>query len=347
MNLRAVLDHPRGSPERASSHDFSNIQPPAATLEEESGCYTLRKTNCAQGSDRSDAPGMLPSADMPVSRVLRRSARAEPLRPLKLGAVLAIAAAHLFAATELTRCLVALSPLLIIALARRVGSADVYAGAAAIMIAIMDQLNPLTNVGAELLLGVEPHRLIPLGVIALLLIRLRRAQIDLVDLSRRDALTGLLNRRGFETLAEKELGRAARYRRPLAFALIDLDHFKEINDRFGHAQGDEVLRAVATELANLRAFDLPVRLGGDEFGLLMPETDEAAAERVVTRLAQRLRERLKDRAGDVSMSVGIATSGAPPRPLSELMLEADRRMYTHKHEEHQAAREYDAHTQRA
>jgi diguanylate cyclase (GGDEF)-like protein len=274
---------------------------------------------------------------IPTSSVIRRQGRHDLLRPLQLAFGLLIAVAQLYADNGVLRSVLALSPvLLIVTSRRRIGSADVIAGGASLLIAFLDQLRPLDSARSFVVFGFEPNQVIPLVVIGWVLLRLRSAQKDLADLSRLDSLTGLLNRRGFESLAEKELGRAARYQRPIAFALIDLDHFKEINDRFGHAHGDEVLRAVASELANLRSFDLPVRLGGDEFGLLMPETDEAAAQRVVSRLAQRLRERLGNESPQISMSVGIATSSAPPRPLADLMVEADRRMYSHKQEEHAA-----------
>jgi diguanylate cyclase (GGDEF)-like protein len=167
-------------------------------------------------------------------------------------------------------------------------------------------------------------------VLCWVLLRMRRAYLGVVELSRRDPLTGLLNRRGFEELAVRELERAQRYGRTVAFALLDLDRFKQINDRFGHAQGDALLQVVGTELARLRGSDLAVRLGGDEFGLLMPETDEAAAGRVLARLEERVHERLMARGWTLGMSVGIVAGKGGALSITQLLAEADRRMYLNK-----------------
>jgi diguanylate cyclase (GGDEF)-like protein len=131
-------------------------------------------------------------------------------------------------------------------------------------------------------------------------------------------------------LAQRELGRAARYKRPIAFALVDIDRFKDVNDRFGHARGDRVLGILGAELTRLRASDVAVRLGGDEFGLLMPETDEAAALSVLDRLKQRVAERTRAEGLPITISVGAATSELASVPLARLMAEADRRMYLDK-----------------
>jgi len=105
-----------------------------------------------------------------------------------------------------------------------------------------------------------------------------------------DVLTGALNRRRFLELAEQELARAARYRHPLCLAMLDLDHFKSINDRFGHAAGDEALRAVADVVrGGLRTVDLLGRYGGEELMVALPETNRDAAsialERIRTQVA--------------------------------------------------------------
>jgi diguanylate cyclase (GGDEF)-like protein len=178
--------------------------------------------------------------------------------------------------------------------------------------------------------GIPPHRVLSLLILMLIMLQLRRVYVGLLELTRRDPLTGLLNRRGFEELAAIELERAGRYGRPVAFALVDLDRFKEVNDRFGHAQGDAVLQVVGEELARLRASDLAVRLGGDEFGLLMPETDEAAARTVVARLENRVRERVRSHGWGITLSVGVAATGYLTRSIAALMAEADRRMYLNK-----------------
>jgi diguanylate cyclase (GGDEF)-like protein len=176
----------------------------------------------------------------------------------------------------------------------------------------------------------QPHRALGLLVMAWVLFRFAHAYGCMRELSLRDPLTGLLNRRGFEELAGRELERVARYGRPVAFAVLDVDHFKQINDRFGHAHGDRVLQCVAAELAKLRTCDLAVRLGGDEFGLLMPETDEASAARVIARLKRCVHERTLSQGHSISLSAGIAAARGEERPLEALLEEADGRMYRNK-----------------
>jgi diguanylate cyclase (GGDEF)-like protein len=176
----------------------------------------------------------------------------------------------------------------------------------------------------------ELHQLLALTVLALIFFHLSEASQLMQHLSQRDPLTGLLNRRGFEELSAAELQRAARYERPIAFALLDVDRFKAVNDLYGHATGDRVLRIVSEELLKLRTSDLAVRLGGDEFGLLMPETDAVGAEQLVQRLQHRIHTRMSEYGWPVTVSAGVASSSVCARRLSELTAEADRRMYASK-----------------
>src|SRR6202012_5946327 len=98
---------------------------------------------------------------------------------------------------------------------------------------------------------------------------------------------GFSNRRHFMTLAEAEWGRFQRYQRPLSMLMLDIDHFKSVNDRYGHAVGDEAIIAVVTACQNgKRNSDIAGRLGGEEFAILLPETDAAQA----TVVAERIRE---------------------------------------------------------
>ncbi|MBF0424928.1 MAG: GGDEF domain-containing protein [Magnetococcales bacterium] len=110
---------------------------------------------------------------------------------------------------------------------------------------------------------------------------------DLYDQARRDHLTGLVNRRVFTERLEQELSKAQRYGSPLALAGLDLDHFKAINDRMGHGEGDIALRQVARALSGMiRDTDLLARVGGDEFSLILPNTDQANAFHLLERLCQ-------------------------------------------------------------
>src|ERR1700722_17744090 len=104
-----------------------------------------------------------------------------------------------------------------------------------------------------------------------------------------DGLTSLFNRRHFEELARAEWARFQRYGRPLSLLVIDVDKFKSINDRFGHEAGDLVLKAIADDCnAIRRETDIAARLGGEEFVLLLPETNEAAAAMVAERLRKQI-----------------------------------------------------------
>ena len=123
-------------------------------------------------------------------------------------------------------------------------------------------------------------------VIAVLIARVRRDRRALEALARTDALTGLGNRRSFEAAIEVECARARRSREPLSIAYLDIDGFKGINDRFGHAAGDQVLRQLAVAIgATIRArVDGAFRLGGDEFALLLPASTHQQAAAVVERI---------------------------------------------------------------
>src|SRR6185312_6159583 len=104
-------------------------------------------------------------------------------------------------------------------------------------------------------------------------------------LARIDALTGVANGRTFYDLARVELCRFQRTGRPFTVAYLDLDNFKQVNDRLGHPAGDDLLRRVAQVLRdNTRVLDVPARLGGDEFALLLPETDAEDALPVLSKL---------------------------------------------------------------
>lgn len=149
-------------------------------------------------------------------------------------------------------------------------------------------------------------------------------------LSRTDSLTGLPNARGFHEASSVEIERSARYRHPLTLAFLDLDDFKHVNDRFGHAVGDELLVTVARTLRDAsRSSDLVGRLGGDEFAILFPETGCEAAEPALRKLHSQLDEALRRRGWPVTASIG-AVSAAAASGVEPLLQQADALMYSVK-----------------
>lgn len=149
-----------------------------------------------------------------------------------------------------------------------------------------------------------------------------------------DELTASYNRRYFLDAAERALAESVRYGLPLSLAMLDIDHFKEINDSQGHAAGDEVLRELARLCRQqLRQADIFSRLGGDEFAVLLPGTDHAAALIVAERLRHTLAEgNFPAAAGkQVTVSLGIATRTADVTTLEPLLALADKALYTAKH----------------
>ncbi|HEY0631039.1 MAG TPA: diguanylate cyclase [Thermoleophilaceae bacterium] len=167
-------------------------------------------------------------------------------------------------------------------------------------------------------------------MVAVLRERVDRLIARLADAARTDALTGLLNRRGFQELMEIETERALRSARPLAIIVGDLDHFKHLNDRFGHAAGDLALRRFG-EIASSasRRIDAVARIGGEEFALLLPDTEQHAAYL----LAERLRRAVKEPGVDgelPSVSFGVASFPTHAADAEALMHAADQALYAAK-----------------
>jgi diguanylate cyclase (GGDEF)-like protein len=152
-----------------------------------------------------------------------------------------------------------------------------------------------------------------------------------------DPLTGLYNRRLFAESFEKELNRARRYGLPLGIVILDLHRFKEVNDKYGHPRGDDVLRAAATTLQKaLRTSDSAFRIGGDEFALLLPQTDAAQALALSRRIETVFAETLQpvQLAFSVTMDHGVATFPQDGDQSDQLIRVADERLYRLKHANH-------------
>jgi diguanylate cyclase (GGDEF)-like protein len=167
--------------------------------------------------------------------------------------------------------------------------------------------------------------------LALLLAALKGRLEGEQALARTDALTHAPNRRAFFEMAALELERLRRHGRPLTFAYVDCDDFKDVNDALGHAQGDALLVVVARTLRTAtRAVDRMARLGGDEFGLLLPETDGPTAEALLERMRTALATAMARNGWRVGFSIGAATYHHAPRSVDEMMARADELMYDAK-----------------
>src|ERR1700740_3071525 len=152
-----------------------------------------------------------------------------------------------------------------------------------------------------------------------------------------DPLTGLYNRRLFAEAFEKELNRARRYTLPLGLVILDLHRFKEVNDKYGHPRGDEVLRAAASTWKKaLRTSDSAFRIGGDEFALLLPQTDAEQSLALSRRIETVFGEMLEplQLAVSVSMDHGVATFPQDGEHADQLIRVADERLYRLKHANH-------------
>ena len=181
----------------------------------------------------------------------------------------------------------------------------------------------------------QAEELVMIGV-ATLLVRMIVARAGALRLSSvRDSLTGLLTRGHFEERLATELIRSARYRRPLALALIDLDYFKQINDTYGHPTGDIVLREVGRRLgAAVRRTDLSARIGGDEFALVLVDTNLDGATLKIEEIRSAVATRViptRDGSGvDITLSAGVAVFPLDGEDAEALVSAADARLLVAK-----------------
>jgi diguanylate cyclase (GGDEF)-like protein len=156
-----------------------------------------------------------------------------------------------------------------------------------------------------------------------------------------DSLTGLYNRRLFDEYCDKELNRAKRYNQQLAVVILDLHKLKEVNDRYGHLQGDQVLQLAATTLRKtLRASDFAFRIGGDEFALLLPQTDPEQAVTLSRRVRTQYENEIRPLKIDIGVTLdfGVAVHPQDGSQKSELMGLADKRLYELKNSSRRPAR---------
>lgn len=164
--------------------------------------------------------------------------------------------------------------------------------------------------------------------------RVEQRTRELQELAARDPLTGLYNRRHFGEVIAREFAAAERYDADLACLMLDLDRFKETNDRFGHRTGDEVLAIMAQVIGTeLRGSDVAARFGGDEYIILLPQTSAASAAVLVDRIADRFKEEVSRKFPDapVGVSIGVASLRTTRASSAEALIhEADVALYTVK-----------------
>jgi len=163
----------------------------------------------------------------------------------------------------------------------------------------------------------------------------KRLERALKNIASTDSLTGACNRLHFMERAEREFARYRRYRGSLSLLMLDLDHFKHVNDTHGHHAGDGVLRQMVQRCRQLfRETDLLGRLGGEEFAVLLPETALAQAQITAERLCREMAEQpivLEGQSVAVTVSIGVAQAQADDRSLEELLRRADQALYDAKH----------------
>ena len=170
---------------------------------------------------------------------------------------------------------------------------------------------------------------------AFLLMHKERADREAYELATTDSLTGVYNRRTFEELAEPQLSRARRARVPVSLLMLDLDHFKRVNDTHGHLAGDHVLAAFAELVRTcLRKEDLLARYGGEEFVVLLPGTSEFAAAALAERIRENVASATLRAAGQevrITVSVGLTSeAGHKLPPLEAMLARADEALYAAK-----------------
>jgi diguanylate cyclase (GGDEF)-like protein len=169
------------------------------------------------------------------------------------------------------------------------------------------------------------------GQVRALIEQLHCKLAELQEAASHDPLTGVLNRRAFDPLLERETGRAREAGLALSLIVVDVDHFKRVNDRLGHAGGDEALRLVADVLvAERRSGDLVARLGGEEFGVVLLGADAEEAADVADRIGALLASRTAGHAAPLTLSAGVAALEGPIRTADQLLVAADRALYAAK-----------------
>ena len=226
------------------------------------------------------------------------------------------------------------------------GAALVVTSAVTVGLTVVAALGFLTGVlagspsgtigpSAEAIIGVDLMALILLAYVAMVIAREQRRTRDAaIRLSTIDPLTGLFNRTFFFAAIEREITRSARSGRGFCLLMMDLDELKAVNDRFGHFYGDRVLRGLGEVVTSgVRRLDTAARYGGDEFVVLLPETDPTGAFVLAEKIRLGVRSMplgLPPGGPQPSLSVGVVSFPDDGRTVDELMISADGAMYASK-----------------
>ena len=170
------------------------------------------------------------------------------------------------------------------------------------------------------------------SVLTVILARVARENyLEITKLAAHDSLTGLYNRRRFESIVDLEIARVKRYGGAFSLAVIDLDNFKELNDSRGHHVGDQALNLLADILReHRRQTDTIARLGGDEFAILMPHTPRVYSHSLCQQLSETIASRMDSAMFGVTASIGHATFERAPESMSDALQIADKAMYAAK-----------------
>lgn len=203
-----------------------------------------------------------------------------------------------------------------------------------VMLTAEDQRTELATLCLAVLLAaalVHAPYLVPFTLPLILVLRRSALVRELQVQATRDAKTGLLNAGGWRQEAERELVRAERTGGSLSVLMVDLDHFKTLNDSFGHPAGDAALRAVAECLTEaLRGYDAVGRFGGEEFIALLVDADEKVSAVIAERLCDRIRGMELAHGGGITASIGVAVGTAGDHGLDDLISLADKALYVAK-----------------
>jgi diguanylate cyclase (GGDEF)-like protein len=203
-----------------------------------------------------------------------------------------------------------------------------------VMLSRDDQIMEIATLALAVLLGIAlvyAPLLSPMVLILVVVLRRSALVQELQVQATRDAKTGLLNAGAWRQEAERQIVRAERLNQPISVVMLDLDHFKVLNDTYGHQAGDAALQAVAGCLTDaLRGYDAVGRFGGEEFIALLNDADETVSRTVAERLCARIRTLDLSHGGRVTASVGVGVGAVGSHGIDELIAVADRALYVAK-----------------